>query len=85
MEGRQKGTTSGASIAFVASRLQAKGCQVGFNLDGGQSSAIVFMGKQICTVVNSSGNKASASKAAEILGIGHSTLVAGDDEKMSDQ
>ena len=53
------------------------------NLDGGQSSTILFMGRQICKVVNSSGRDASARKSAEILGIGYSDQTAGMNEKMS--
>lgn len=82
VEGRHK-KSIGSSIAFVAERLLERGCTSAINLDGGQSSAIVFMGYQICKVVNTSGHVASARRAAEILGIGTSQLVADNDEPMS--
>ena len=78
-EGRNK-RSAGTSIRFVAERLQARGCTAGLNLDGGQSAAILFMGRQICLVANEKGAKASARKAAEILGIGVSALCAGQDD-----
>ncbi|MBQ6565038.1 MAG: phosphodiester glycosidase family protein [Clostridia bacterium] len=81
VEGRHK-KSIGSSIAFAAERIFERGCTTAINLDGGQSSAMVFMGYQICKVVNTSGHVASARRAAEILGIGTSQLVAGDDEPM---
>ena len=82
VEGRHKQST-GAPIRFVAERLFSLGCSVGMNLDGGQSSCMVFMGYQISKMVNTSGNVASARRSAEILGIGTSALVAGDEERMA--
>ena len=78
-EGRNK-RSNGTPIRFCGERLFELGCTLGFNLDGGQSSAMVFMGKQICLVTNDSGRRASARKAAEILGIGTSELVASPDD-----
>lgn len=78
-EGRNK-RSIGSSIRFVAERLQEMGCTVAFNLDGGQSAAMVFMGRQICLVTNSKGNRASARKTAEILGIGTSEACAEPDD-----
>ena len=74
VEGRHK-QSIGSSIAFTAERLKERGCTEAINLDGGQSSSMVFMGYQICKVVNTSGR--------EILGIGTSPLVAADEEPMS--
>ena len=82
VEGRHK-QSIGSSIAFTAERLKERGCTEAINLDGGQSSSMVFMGYQICKVVNTSGRTASARRAAEILGIGTSPLVAADEEPMS--
>lgn len=78
-EGRNK-RSAGTSIRFVAEKLQEKGCTAALNLDGGQSAAIMFMGRQICLVANEKGLKASARKAAEILGIGVSPQCAPQDE-----
>ncbi len=68
--------SKGCSVRFCAERMLELGCTAAFNLDGGQSSAMVFMGHQVNLIVNGSGKRASARKAAEILGIGFSTRVA---------
>lgn len=78
-EGRNK-RSAGTSIRFVAEKLMEKGCTAALNLDGGQSAAILFMGRQICLVVNEKGNKASARKSAEILAIGSSAMCAPQDD-----
>ncbi len=78
-EGRNK-RSIGSSIRFIAERLHEMGCTVAFNLDGGQSASMVFMGKQICLVTNSKGYRASARKTAEILGIGQSDACADPDD-----
>ena len=82
VEGRHKGSV-GCSVRFIGERMFELGCTEALNLDGGQSSSIVFMGYQICKVVNSDGKVCSARRAAEIIGIGISDYVAGDDQKMS--
>lgn len=69
LEGRHD-KSKGAGISFLAERLYEKGCQVGFNLDGGQTSTMIFMGEQIVKIGQTSGKNASARKAAEIVGIG---------------
>ena len=74
-EGRNK-RSNGCSVKFCGERLLELGCTLAFNLDGGQSSAMVFMGRQLNLITNDYGNKASARKAAEILGIGTSETVA---------
>lgn len=74
LEGRHS-KSKGAGISFLAGKLLEKGCQTGFNLDGGQTATMVFMGEQIIRVGSTSGTNASARRAAEILGIGVSGLV----------
>lgn len=74
LEGRHDGS-NGAGISFLAEKMLEKGCQLAFNLDGGQSATMVFMGDQICKIGGTTGVNASARKAAEILGIGVSALV----------
>lgn len=76
LEGRHSGS-KGGPVSFLAEKLLEKGCTLAFNLDGGQSSTIVFMGEQICTIGGSTGKNASARRTAEILGIGTSSLVPG--------
>ena len=82
IEGRYK-ASRGATVAELADIMQGMGCQVAFNLDGGQSSAIIFMGRQLCFIPNNSGRNCSARRAAEILGIGTSPQVAGEGESMA--
>ncbi len=74
LEGRHS-KSKGAGISFLAERLMEKGCATGFNLDGGQTATMVFMGEQIIHLGKSSGSNASARRAAEILGIGTSEQV----------
>ena len=78
-EGRNK-RSSGCSVKFCGERLLELGCTLAFNLDGGQSSAMVFMGRQLNLITNDYGNRASARKAAEILGIGTSETVAAEED-----
>ncbi len=73
LEGRHT-NSRGAGVSFLAERLLEKGCTVAFNLDGGQTSTIVFMGHQLCQIGKTKRN-ASSRKTAEILGIGTSDLV----------
>lgn len=74
LEGRHS-KSKGAGISFLADKLMEKGCQTGFNVDGGQTATMVFMGEQIIQVGKTSGSNASARKATEILGIGTSAQV----------
>lgn len=77
LEGRHN-QAKGAGVSWLAERLLEKGCTVGFNLDGGQTSCMVFMGKQISKIGKSAKQKAkslNARKTAEILGIGTSDLA----------
>ena len=73
LEGRLN-DAKGAGVSFLAEKLLEKGCQVAFNLDGGQTSTMVFMGRQICDISTKKTN-VSSRKTAEILGIGTSELV----------
>ena len=73
LEGRIK-RSNGDGIRFLAEKLYEKGCTVGFNLDGGDTSCIVFMGHQICKMQNGKKNKPSRA-TSDILGVGHSDLL----------
>ena len=73
LEGRIKRST-GDGIRFLAEKLLDKGCTLGFNLDGGDTSCIVFMGHQICRMQNGTRNKPSRA-TSDILGVGHSDLL----------
>ena len=73
LEGRIK-RSKGDGIRFLAEKLLEKGCTVGFNLDGGDTSCIVFMGHQLCKMQNGKKNKPSRA-TSDILGVGHSELL----------
>ena len=73
LEGRIK-RSKGDGIRFLAEKLLDKGCTVGFNLDGGDTSCIVFMGHQLCKMQNGKKNKPSRA-TSDILGVGHSDLL----------
>ena len=77
-EGRHKGS-KGCNLWWMAQKMAEKGCVTAFNLDGGRTASIEFMGKQICTVGASPFKDGSARKSAELLYIGRSTLVEGYD------
>ena len=73
LEGRIKRST-GDGIGFLAEKLMDKGCSIGFNLDGGDTSCIVFMGHQQCMMQN--GKKhLSSRRTSDILGVGTSELL----------
>ena len=73
LEGRVK-RSNGDSVRFLAEKMLEKGCTLGFNLDGGQSSCIVFMGHQLCLIKQGKPHLSSRS-TADILGAGESELV----------
>ena len=70
VEGRVSGSV-GSNLVFLADLMEQKGCTTAFNLDGGRTACIVFMGEQISAVENG-GN---ARPTTELLGIGVSELV----------
>lgn len=73
LEGRIK-RSRGDNVSFLTEKLQEKGCQVAFNLDGGQSACILFMGHQLCKMDDKPHNL-SSRRTADILGVGTSELV----------
>ncbi len=73
LEGRIK-RSRGDGIDFLAEKLLEKGCETAFNLDGGQTAGIVFMGHQLCKMDDKPRNL-SSRRTAEILGVGTSELV----------
>lgn len=68
-EGRIK-PSAGLSTAKFAELFQSYGVTTAFNLDGGWTSAMVFMGKQLNQLDNS-GVKDNARPQNEIMGIGY--------------
>lgn len=75
VEGRVEGS-AGSNLVFLADLMEQKGCTTAFNLDGGRTACILFMGEQISAVENGP----NARPTTELLGIGVSELVP-DDEK----
>ena len=74
-EGRLK-ESKGITMTHIAEKLQERGCMTAINMDGGVTSCMMFMGKQISTVpgINKNGY---ARKESEFLAIGTSLLVEG--------
>ena len=73
LEGRIK-RSKGDGIRFLAEKLMDKGCTLGFNLDGGETSCIVFMGHQLNKLKNGS-KHVSSRRTSDILGVGTSALL----------
>ena len=68
VEGRNK-RSAGAPLRFVADRLLEAGCHEAFTLDGGQTAAMIFMGKNVMDPGIYSGYQ-KARKQQDIVGIG---------------
>ena len=76
-EGRLK-DSSGITVAYLGKLMRQKGCQVAFNLDGGQTAVMLFMGQQMNKIGVYNG-KYCARPTSEVLGIGHSDQVPPED------
>ena len=75
-EGRHK-QSKGCDLNRIAEKMRDRDCMLAFNLDGGETSCMVFMGKQINKVGSASSKKGYARKEPEFLAIGTSPLVDG--------
>lgn len=79
-EGRHRKST-GITLKYMTEKLQELGLPMAFNLDGGGTSCIVFMGKQLNMIGDYNdpdGNKKRKGRAEpEFLAIGTSALVEG--------
>lgn len=73
-EGRLKRSV-GVTISYLAKMMRAKGCQVAFNMDGGQTAVMVFMGKQLNQIGAYDGGKTNSRPTSEVLGFGTSEQV----------
>lgn len=74
VDGRQPGVSVGASLDRLADMFLVYGCDVAYNMDGGQSAAMVFMGE----LVHSHDNDEmwpGMRRLPELLMIGTSPLV----------
>lgn len=73
-EGRLK-RSAGVTISYLAKMMRAKSCQVAFNMDGGQTAVMVFMGKQLNQIGAYDGGKTNSRPTSEVLGFGTSEQV----------
>ncbi|MEI3425990.1 MAG: phosphodiester glycosidase family protein [Christensenellales bacterium] len=73
-EGRLK-RSAGVTISYLAKMMRAKDCQVAFNMDGGQTAVMVFMGKQLNQIGAYDGGKTNSRPTSEVLGFGTSEQV----------
>lgn len=73
VEGRNERSV-GASLDFVADRLMELGCVTAFTLDGGQTAAMIFMGKEVMDPGIYNGFQ-KARLQQDIIGIGTSPQV----------
>lgn len=71
-EGRVK-RSNGVNVEWLADRFLELGCRTAFNLDGGETCSIVFMGHQLNKLKDT--KRVSSRTTADILGIGTSDLV----------
>jgi len=74
LEGRIKRSV-GDGIRFLAERMKERGCRTAFNLDGGDTSCIVFMGHQLCRMTDAGSGRRSSRRTSDILGVGFSELL----------
>ncbi|MGN0746897.1 MAG: phosphodiester glycosidase family protein, partial [Aristaeellaceae bacterium] len=78
VEGRfNKGVgPAGVSLNMLGQMLYAQGVQQGFNLDGGNTAVLIFMGKKLNRTASKSGNgETQPRNMSELFGIGTSELV----------
>lgn len=69
-EGRMP-NANGMGLDELGRLMAARGCTEAFNLDGGHTSALIFMGKRLNKIGNLSGTGMTAPRnMAELLGIG---------------
>ena len=74
-EGRIRNEATGVSVEWLADHMMSKNCRTAFNLDGGQTAVMTFMGKQITRIGKYDGGKTSARATTELIGVGHSDLI----------
>ncbi len=72
-EGKRKGVTEGESCIWLGEKMAELGCTSAINLDGGATSVLMFMGKQLNVTGNY--NSSTNRKQNELFGIGHSDAI----------
>ena len=84
-DGRQPDQNRGMTFYTLADYFQRLGCSVAYNLDGGQTAAITFMGRFINTHQNDAGRWQNHRAVWEIVYFGTSDLVPYDLEHYYDK
>ena len=72
-EGRIKGS-KGTTVSAMGQHLADLGCVTAYNLDGGDTSAMVFMGEQLNQLYKVNGKEKDRIQN-EVMGIGYSDLI----------
>lgn len=70
VEGRIR-QSRGTDMRWLAARMQELGCSEAFNLDGGRTCCIVFMGKKL-EMNNPKGLVKDGRSVSDMIGLGHS-------------
>jgi exopolysaccharide biosynthesis protein len=61
--------SGGVNTAWLAERFHLLGCDTAFNLDGGQTAVLIFLGEQL-NEIGKYDDKTNARKQNEVMGIG---------------
>lgn len=72
-EGRIRGS-KGTTVSAMGELLASLGCVTAYNLDGGDTSAMVFMGQQLNQLYKVNGQEKDRIQN-EVMGIGYSELI----------
>ena len=74
VEGRSN-VSNGITVPTLTQKMADKGCVLAFNLDGGGSACMTFMGNQITRIGNARASQKSARSTADLISIGQSLQV----------
>ena len=66
--------SNGVDMEYLAKLMRSKNCQIAFNLDGGQTAVMCFMGKQL-NLIGKYDGKTNARPTCDILAFGTSEQV----------
>ena len=61
--------SKGVNTTWMAERFKLLGCDTAFNLDGGQTAVVIFMGEQL-NEIGKYDNKTNSRLQNEVMGIG---------------
>jgi len=74
-EGGIRRVSNGVSISQLAENMLEAGCVQAFNLDGGQTAVMMYMGEQISRIGQYSGGRTTPRSTTEVMGAGNSALI----------